>query len=133
MHTWAHTHTHAQRRADGRNAHTHSYAHMGPHTHIHTQLHALRHRYACPLMHSPTHICLMCKLLLCHITGNEPVHMSPVSFKVRQRKRVRVKEGRRELHCSFTAAPLRLCYFVCFINVLRLFSTFFVLCSRFLN
>ena len=82
------------------------------HTHVHTQLYALGHRQACPVLHLPTHICLMWKLLLCHITGNEPVHMSPVSFKVRELH----KQRARELHCSITVARSRLCYFFYFLN-----------------
>lgn len=101
-----HTHTHT-RHVDGQNMETHSNAHMGTDTHVHTQLYALGHRQACPDLHLPTHICLMWKLLLCHITGNEPVHMSPVSFKVRELD----KQRARELHCSIIAALLRLCYF----------------------
>lgn len=97
----------------------------GKHTHTHAWtcilafVRSCRHRHTC--MHLPTHICLVWKLLLCHITGNEPVHMLPVRFKVRERK--------RELHCSFTTAPLRLCCLICFINHHFLFIYFFTFLS----
>lgn len=53
------------------------------HSYIYTQLQIK----TCLPTHAPAHAhMLMWKLLLYHITGNEPVHMSLVSFKVRERR-----------------------------------------------